>query len=70
MKGNEYMSRTMRFTRAKIISVQNRNTQAVIIRLAVVKGFRVAIRRPAKNDCVIPIYRTGSMKSMPVRIFS
>ena len=70
MKGNEYISRTVRLIRAKIISMQKRNTHAVIIRLAVVNGLLVAMRSPAKKDCVIPIYNTGSMKSMPVGIFS
>lgn len=59
-KGNEYMSSTVRLIRAKIISMQKRKTHAVIILFAVVKGFRVAIRSPAKNDWVIPIYKTGS----------
>jgi hypothetical protein len=69
-KGNEYISRTVRLIRAKIISIQKRNTHAVIILLAVVNGLRVARSSPAKNDCVIPIYNTGSIKSMPVGICS
>jgi hypothetical protein len=60
----------VRFTRAKIISIQKRNTHAVIILLAVVNGLRVARRSPAKNDCVIPIYNTGSMKFISAGICS
>src|SRR5665647_552095 len=70
MNGKAYISSTVWFNRAKIISIQNRNTHAVMIRLAVVKGLLVAISSPAKNDCEIPIYNMGSMKSMLPIIFS
>ena len=55
MNGNEYMSRTVRLTSAKIISMQKRKTHAVMILSALVKGLRVAISRPAKKDCEILI---------------
>jgi hypothetical protein len=41
---------TVRFISANIISMQKRNTQAVMILLAVVYGRLVAISSPAKND--------------------
>ena len=55
MNGKAYMSSTVRLIRAKIISVQKRNSHAVMILLAVLNGLLVAIRRPAKNDCEMPI---------------
>jgi len=36
-------------------------SQAAINLFAVVTGFFVEINRPEKNDCEIPIYKTGSM---------
>ena len=70
MNGTAYISSTVWFNRAKIISMQKRKTHAVMIRLAVVKGLLVAISSPAKNDWEIPIYNMGSMKSMSPIIFS
>ncbi len=55
MNGNEYIPSTVRLMRAKIISIQKRKTQAVMILLPVVNGLLVAIRSPAKNDWEIPI---------------
>jgi hypothetical protein len=40
------------------------NSQAAIRRFAVVSGFFVEISNPAKNDCDIPIYRTGSIPTI------
>jgi hypothetical protein len=60
----------VRLISAKIISVQKRNNHAVMILLAVLNGFLVAMRRPAKKDCDMPIYSIGSMKSMTTIIFS
>jgi hypothetical protein len=64
MNGNEYISSTVCFIRANIISIQKRKTHAVISLLATVYGRLVAISRPAKNDWEIPIYNMGSMKSI------
>jgi hypothetical protein len=61
MNGKEYISITVLFISAKIISMQIRNSHAAISRLAVLKGFLVEISRPAKKDCDIPIYNTGSI---------
>jgi hypothetical protein len=36
-------------------------SQAAINLFAVVTGFFVEINRPEKNDCEIPMYKTGSM---------
>jgi len=46
---------------AKPSSIQIKNNQAAINRLAIVKGFFVEISNPAKKDCEIPIYNTGSI---------
>ncbi len=70
IKGNEYISSTVRFRRAKTSSVQKRKSHAAIRRLAIEKGFLVAMSNPAKNDCEIPIYSTGSMKSITSVIVS
>jgi succinyl-CoA synthetase alpha subunit len=70
MNGKAYISSTVWFISAKIISIQKRKTHAVMSRLAVVKGLLVAISSPAKNDWEIPIYNMGSMKFMVPIIFS
>jgi hypothetical protein len=40
--------------------MQSRKSQAAIILFAVEVGFFVAISKPAKKDCDIPIYKIGS----------
>jgi len=40
------------------------NSHAARSLLAIVIGFLVEIRRPAKNDWEIPIYKTGSILSI------
>ncbi len=45
----------------KSSSIQIRNNHAAISLLATVNGFLVDISNPAKNDCEIPIYSTGSI---------
>jgi hypothetical protein len=67
MNGKEYIASTVRFISANIISMQKRNTHAVMILLAVVYGRLVAISSPAKNDWEIPIYSMGSMKSIAMK---
>ena len=61
MNWNEYISRTLLFMRAKISSMHIMKSQAAINLFAVVTGFFVEISNPEKNDCEIPIYKTGSM---------
>ena len=61
MNWNEYISRTLLLIRAKISSMHIMKSQAAINLFAVVTGFFVEINRPEKNDCDIPIYKTGSM---------
>jgi hypothetical protein len=70
MKGKEYISSTVCFINANIISMQKRKTHAVISLLATVYGRLVAISNPAKNDWEMPIYNMGSMKSIATGIFS
>jgi hypothetical protein len=70
MNGKEYTSSIVLLISAKIISMQKRKTHAVIIFCGVPYGFFVAMRRPAKKDWVIPMYSTGSMKSITLIIFS
>jgi hypothetical protein len=70
INGKEYISRTVLLIRAKISSMQSRNTHAVIKRLEVLKGLLVAIRSPAKKDWAIPTYSIGSMNSMSTTNFS
>jgi hypothetical protein len=50
MKGKEYISMTLLFIRANIISMQIMKSQAAMSRLAVVYGFFVEINKPAKKD--------------------
>jgi hypothetical protein len=52
---------TLELIRAKISSTHIRKSQAAISLLAVVKGFFVEISKPAKNDCEMPMYSTGSI---------
>ncbi len=41
--------------------MQIMKSHAAISLFAVVNGFFVEIRSPEKNDCDIPIYKTGSI---------
>ncbi len=61
MNWNEYISRTLLLMSAKISSMHIMKSQAAINLFAVVTGFFVEISKPEKNDCEIPIYKTGSM---------
>jgi len=63
-KGKAYISITLELIRAKTSSMQIRNNQVAIILLAIVNGFFVEINKPAKKDCDIPIYNTGSIFTM------
>jgi hypothetical protein len=58
---NEYISRTVLLIRANKSSAQIKKSQAAISLFAVVTGFLVEIKSPAKKDWEMPIYRTGSM---------
>ena len=46
---------------ANLISGHAIKSQAAISQLAVVRGFFVEMTRPERDDCEIPMYRTGSM---------
>jgi len=46
---------TVLFNKAKIISMQMRNSHADISLFAVLNGFLVEISNPAKKDCEIPM---------------
>ena len=58
---NEYISSTLMLINAKVSSMHIMKSQAAINLFAVVTGFFVEINRPEKNDCEIPMYKTGSM---------
>ena len=64
MNGKEYISRPVLLISANISSMHIRNSHAAISLLAMVNGFLVAISRPAKKDCDIPIYNRGAIFSM------
>jgi hypothetical protein len=49
--------------------VQIRNNQVAINLFATVNGFLVEISNPAKKDCDIPIYNTGSIFTMGIKIY-
>ena len=63
---NEYISITLLFIKAKNNSIQIKKSQADISLLAVVRGLLVDISRPAKNDCEIPMYNTGSILTIAI----
>jgi hypothetical protein len=50
MKGKEYISMTLLFSRANIISTQKIKSHAAITRFANVYGFLVDISSPANKD--------------------
>jgi hypothetical protein len=61
---NEYISIKVLLMRAKISSMQIRNSHAAINLFAIVRGFFVEMSNPEKNDWEIPIYSIGSMFTM------
>jgi hypothetical protein len=67
-KGKAYISITFELSRANMSSMQIRNNHEAMSLLAVVAGFFVAISNPAKKDCDIPIYNTGSIITIQWKI--
>jgi hypothetical protein len=61
INGKEYISRSVLLIRAKISSRHIKNNHAAIILFATLNGFLVDTSNPAKNDCEIPTYNTGSI---------
>jgi hypothetical protein len=64
MKGNAYISMTFEFKSARSNSTQIMKSHADISLFATVIGLFVEMSKAEKNDCEIPIYKTGSMYSI------